>query len=45
MTVVDFKTGDADAQVLQRYERQVALYAEAISRATALPARAVLMKV
>jgi ATP-dependent exoDNAse (exonuclease V) beta subunit len=45
MTVIDFKTDRADGALLRRYQRQVALYADAISRATGKPAQAVLMKV
>jgi ATP-dependent helicase/nuclease subunit A len=45
MTVVDFKTDRAVAPALERYSRQVAAYAQAISRATGKPARAVLLQV
>ncbi len=45
MTVIDFKTDNPQGDVRHRYERQVALYAEAIARATGLPARAVLLQV
>jgi ATP-dependent helicase/nuclease subunit A len=40
-TVVDFKTGPASAQ---KNERQVALYAEALQKATGEPVRAVLLE-
>ena len=47
-TVVDYKT-DRDLDELERalevYRRQVALYAEMITRATGEPAHAVLMRV
>jgi len=43
--VIDFKTDRASGELLDRYRRQVALYAEAVSRATGRPARAVMMKV
>ena len=42
--VVDFKT-DVMMATDDGYRRQVALYAEAISRATGLPARGVLLRV
>ena len=45
MVVIDFKTDRADGELLARYTRQVAFYSDAIARATAIPARAVLMKV
>jgi ATP-dependent exoDNAse (exonuclease V) beta subunit len=41
-TVADFKTGPADEV---RYRRQLSLYASAMSRATGLPVRAVLLEV
>ena len=43
--VVDFKTDRAEGDVLDRYRRQVSIYADAIARATGRPTRAVLMKV
>jgi ATP-dependent exoDNAse (exonuclease V) beta subunit len=43
--VVDFKTDRPEGELLEHYRRQVALYAQAIGRATGRPARAVLMKV
>jgi len=43
--VVDFKTDRELDGALDRYERQVSLYAEAIARATGQPTRAVLMRV
>jgi ATP-dependent helicase/nuclease subunit A len=43
--VVDFKTDRELEGALDRYERQVRLYAAAISSATGQPARAVLMRV
>jgi ATP-dependent exoDNAse (exonuclease V) beta subunit len=43
--VIDFKTDRATGELLDRYRRQVALYAEAVARATGRSARAVLMKV
>jgi ATP-dependent exoDNAse (exonuclease V) beta subunit len=45
MTVVDFKTDRAEGDVLARYQRQIGVYAEAVSQATGRPARAVLLKV
>jgi ATP-dependent exoDNAse (exonuclease V) beta subunit len=46
--VVDYKTDretiSADPEGLLRYERQVALYAAAISRATGAPAAGVLVQ-
>jgi ATP-dependent helicase/nuclease subunit A len=44
-TVVDFKTDVEIAARLDEYRRQVALYAQAIARATGKPARAVLLQV
>ena len=43
--VVDFKTDAPAPDVLERYRRQVALYARAIQLATGQPVRAVLMTV
>jgi ATP-dependent exoDNAse (exonuclease V) beta subunit len=43
--VVDFKTDRELDGALERYERQVRLYASAISSATGQPARGVLMRV
>jgi ATP-dependent exoDNAse (exonuclease V) beta subunit len=44
--VVDFKTDrELDDGALERYQRQVQIYAAAISAATSRPARAVLMRV
>jgi ATP-dependent helicase/nuclease subunit A len=43
--VIDFKTDRAEGDLLDRYRRQVGLYADAVSRATGKPARAILMKV
>jgi ATP-dependent exoDNAse (exonuclease V) beta subunit len=43
--VVDFKTDEPQPDVLERYRRQVALYARAIQLATGEPVRAVLMTV
>jgi ATP-dependent exoDNAse (exonuclease V) beta subunit len=45
MTVIDFKTDRAEGDDLARYQRQVALYAEAISQATGKTARPVLLMV
>jgi ATP-dependent exoDNAse (exonuclease V) beta subunit len=44
-TVVDFKTDQELSVALDRYKRQVGLYAEAIRRATAQAVRVVLMRV
>ncbi len=44
-TVIDFKTDRELGARLADYRRQVALYAEAVARATGLPARAVLLRV
>jgi hypothetical protein len=41
--VVDFKTDRPSGERLERYRRQVGLYADAVTRATGKPARAVLM--
>ena len=43
--VVDFKTDRAEGEVLDRYRRQVGIYADAVARATGQRVRAVLMKV
>ena len=43
--VVDFKTDRELAGVVDRYQRQVRIYAAAIAAATGRPARAVLMRV
>jgi ATP-dependent exoDNAse (exonuclease V) beta subunit len=43
-TVVDFKTDAELAGALARYRRQVALYASMVARATARPARAILLQ-
>ncbi len=43
--VVDFKTDRAEGEQLEQYQRQVALYATAIARATQVAARAVLIQV
>jgi ATP-dependent exoDNAse (exonuclease V) beta subunit len=45
MVVIDFKTDRELEGALDRYERQVWIYASAIAAATGRPARAVLMKV
>jgi len=42
--VVDFKTDRELARGIKVYQRQVTLYAEAIARATGLPASAVLLR-
>ena len=44
-TVIDFKTDRVDGVPLERYRRQIGLYAEAIARVTGKPVRAVLMMV
>jgi ATP-dependent exoDNAse (exonuclease V) beta subunit len=44
-TVVDFKTDVEIVGRLDDYRRQVALYAEAVARATGRPARGVLLRV
>jgi ATP-dependent exoDNAse (exonuclease V) beta subunit len=44
-TVVDFKTDRVDGVRLERYRRQIGLYAEAIARVTGHEVRAVLMMV
>jgi ATP-dependent helicase/nuclease subunit A len=43
--VIDFKTDRASGDVLDRYRRQVGLYADAVAKATGRAARAVLMKI
>jgi ATP-dependent exoDNAse (exonuclease V) beta subunit len=43
--VIDFKTDRAEGDALLKYQRQVALYADAIAQATGRPARAVLMQI
>src|SRR5262249_50485936 len=43
-TVVDFKTDAELSGALGRYRRQVALYASMVARATARPARAILLQ-
>jgi ATP-dependent exoDNAse (exonuclease V) beta subunit len=45
VTIVDFKTDRAGGDLLARYRRQIALYAEAISQVMEKPARAVLLKI
>ena len=45
ITVIDFKTDRPEGEVLERYERQVRLYAEAFAQATGQAVRAVLMRV
>ena len=44
-TVIDFKTDRELGTRLADYRRQVALYADAVARATGKPARAVLLRV
>jgi ATP-dependent exoDNAse (exonuclease V) beta subunit len=44
-TVVDFKTDLSVAGRVDEYRRQLAVYAEAVARATALPTRAVVLQV
>ncbi|HJQ85627.1 MAG TPA: UvrD-helicase domain-containing protein [Candidatus Binatia bacterium] len=44
-TVIDFKTDVEIAGEVDRYRRQVALYARAIAAATSMPARAVLLRI
>ena len=44
-TVVDFKTDEDLARGLDRYRRQVALYAGAIARATGRPVRGMILRV
>ncbi len=41
--VVDFKTDRPSGERLERYQRQVGLYADAVRQATGKPARAILM--
>ena len=45
VTVVDFKTGEPDAATLERYRRQVQIYAGAVAGATGRPAQGVLLLV
>ena len=45
MVVIDFKTDRELHGALERYERQVHIYASAVAAATGRPARAVLMKI
>jgi ATP-dependent exoDNAse (exonuclease V) beta subunit len=45
MVVVDFKTDRAEGEELDRYRRQVAIYADAVARAMGVAVRAVLMQV
>jgi ATP-dependent exoDNAse (exonuclease V) beta subunit len=45
VTIVDFKTDRASGDLLERYRRQVGLYADAIATVMSKPARPVLMKV
>ena len=45
MVVIDFKTDRELEGALDRYERQVQIYASSIAAATGRPARAVLMKI
>jgi ATP-dependent exoDNAse (exonuclease V) beta subunit len=45
ITVVDFKTDRAEADIQAAYARRLALYARAIEQATGTPTRAVLMNV
>jgi len=45
MTVVDFKTDRAEGELLDRYQRQVRLYADAVAQVTGKRTRAVLLKV
>jgi ATP-dependent helicase/nuclease subunit A len=44
-TIVDFKTDKELEKELEHYKRQIGLYAEAISKATGLKSRAVLMRI
>jgi len=44
-TIVDFKTDAELGSRLERYRRQVALYARGIAEATGLPARGVILRV
>jgi len=43
VTVVDFKTGDPDPLLLERYRRQVQIYAQAASGATGRSARGLIL--
>ena len=45
MVVIDFKTDRELHGALERYERQVRIYASAVAAATGRPARAVLMRI
>jgi ATP-dependent exoDNAse (exonuclease V) beta subunit len=45
MVVIDFKTDRELAGALDRYRRQVQIYASAVAAATGRPARAVLMRI
>ena len=45
LVVVDFKTDRPDGELLDRYRRQVALYAAALGGVTGAPARAVILQV
>ena len=45
MVVIDFKTDRELRGAVERYRRQVQIYASAIAAATARPARAVLMRI
>jgi ATP-dependent exoDNAse (exonuclease V) beta subunit len=44
-TVIDFKTDRVEGDRLERYQRQVGLYADAIARVTNGPVRAILMMI
>ncbi len=45
ITVVDFKTDRPEAEVIERYRRQVLLYARAVAQVKGLPVDAVLLQV
>ena len=45
ITIVDFKTDRAEGELLERYRRQVSVYAQAVAQTTDKPTRAVLLKV
>jgi ATP-dependent exoDNAse (exonuclease V) beta subunit len=45
MVVVDFKTDRAEGELLEKYRRQVGLYAEALAEVTRKPSRAVLLNI
>ena len=45
ITIVDFKTDRAEGELLERYRRQVRVYAQAVAQATGKPTRAILLKV